>query len=67
MIINTESFPITNIRKFFVITKKVKEDFLDNSGNKTFFYPMPFQYLNGRVEGESCFIKMKSTNRDIWK
>ena len=65
MIIDTESFPITNIRKFYGIKKNGREYFNDSSGNTTFNFCMEFDYQIGRLEGESIIIKMKSTNLNI--
>ena len=62
MIIDIESYPVTKIRKFFGVTKNGKEYFTDSKGKKTHFSSMSFSYDNGRVEGESCFIKVQSTN-----
>ena len=60
LIIDTESFPITQERKFFGIKKDGKEYFTDNSGNKNFHSSIIVNYNDGRIEGESCFIKIKS-------
>ena len=62
MIIDTESYPTTNVREFYGITKNGREYFTDNGGKKTHYYSMLFDYKSGRVEGESCFIKISSNN-----
>ena len=65
VVIDTESYPLTKVRKFFGITKNGREYFTDNKGNKTYFSSMSFDYENGRIEGESSFIKIQSTNKSF--
>ena len=59
MVLDIESYPVTKVRKFYGIKKNGAEFFTDNSGSKTHYYSMELS-LNGRVEGESCFIKIHS-------
>ena len=65
MVIDTESYPETKVRKFFGVTKNGKEFFKDNQENKTYYSSMSFDYEIGRLEGESCFIKIQSTNKSL--
>ena len=62
MIIDTEAYPLTFERKFFGIKKNGKEFFLNEQGIKNYHFSMIFAYDNGRVEGESCFVKIKNDN-----
>ena len=65
MVIDIESYPLENNRKFYGIKKNGREFFTDSNGIKTYFHSMEL-YLTGRVEGESCFIKVQSTDSKIF-
>ena len=60
LIIDTESNPKTNVRLFFGMKKNGKEYYIDNKGNKNYHFSITAEYKEGRVESESCFIKVKS-------
>ena len=64
LIIDTESYPLRDKRKFFGITKDGKEYFTDISGNKNYHLSID-GVIGGRVEGESCFIKIKSSSQKL--
>ena len=59
MVIDTEAYPVTKIRKFYGIKKNGAEFFTGSNGIKSHYYSMELNQ-NGRLEGESCFIKIKS-------
>ena len=40
--------------------KNGKEYYIDNKGNKNYHFSITAEYKEGRVESESCFIKVKS-------
>ena len=65
MFIDTEAYPQTNYRFFFGIKKNGRPYFSDGNGNQIYQTAMEFQYIDGRVEGESCFIKVQSTIASI--
>ena len=68
LIIDTDSFPPKQIKKFFGMKKDGKEYFIDNLGNKTYYYSMNISYEIGRVLGESCFVKVKNNfSNTNWK
>ena len=62
MIIDTEAYPLTYEKKFFGIKNNGKEFFSNEQGIKNYHFSMTFAYDNGRVEGESCFVKIKNDN-----
>ena len=64
MAIDIESYPLSKTRKFYGMKKNGAEFFTDSSGSKTHYYSMELS-LNGRVEGESCFIKVQSTSQAL--
>ena len=65
MVIDIESYPLEKARKFYGIKKNGREFFTDSNGDKTYFHSMEL-YLTGRVEGESCFIQVQSTDSKIF-
>jgi len=60
LIIDIESYPLTQNRNFFGITKDWKEYFINEEGNKS-YHSSSISNEGGRGEGESCFIKIEST------
>ena len=60
MIIDTEAYPLKTERKFFGIKKDGKEFFSNDAANKNYHFSMTIPDSIGRIEGESCFIKIKS-------
>ena len=66
LIIDTESYPLEKIRKFYGIKKNGKEFFTDNNNKPNYYSSISLD--NGRIEGESCFVKVKtSTTVNNWK
>ena len=68
MILNTGAYPIQKERKFFGIKKNGRGYFSDNAGNNIYQISMSSDSTppKGRIEGESCFIKLNSTNSTIF-
>ena len=68
LIIDTDSSPSKHIKIFYGIKKDGQEYFIDNLGNKNYYYSMNINYEIGRVLGESCFIKIKENlSNTNWK
>ena len=61
MFVDTEDFPSSKIRKFFAIKKDGTGYFSYPSGNRVYQTSMTLNYEKGRIEGESCFVKTKSS------
>ena len=61
MFVDTEDFPSSKTRKFFAIKKDGTGYFSDPSGNRVYQTSMTLNYEKGRIEGESCFVKTKSS------
>ena len=59
LIVDTEPYPFTYARKFFGIKKNGKEYFKFD-GSKNYHISRFMSYAEGRLEGESNFIKIKS-------
>ena len=54
-----------SIELFYGIKKNGRPYFSDGNGNPIYQIALEFQYIDGRVEGESCFIKVESTIASI--
>ena len=65
LIMDIESFPISDKKYFFGIKKNGREYFTDNSGTKTYFSSMANSVHPGKIEGESCIIQIQSANPEI--
>ena len=65
MLIDTEAYPQTKYRVFFGIKKNGRPYFAEGNGNQIYQIALEFQYIDGRVEGDSCFIKVQSTIASI--
>ena len=64
MIIDTSSYPINKERKFFGLTNNGQFYFtLDNQ--KTSYYSITMNHDKGRIEGESCLVKLTSSNINL--
>ena len=66
MIVDSGSYPITNERRFYGIKKDGRGYFSDSSGNKIYQTSMTLSSSGGRVEGQSCIIKLHSTSSSIF-
>ena len=63
MVIDTVSYPLQKVRNFYGIKKNGSEFFTDKNGNKNYH---SWKSVSGaRVEGESIFIKIKSSNSNL--
>ena len=63
MVIDTVSYPLQKVRNFYGIKKDGSEFFTDKNGNKNYH---SWKSVSGaRVEGESIFIKIKSSNSNL--
>ena len=62
MIVDTSSFPVSNERRFYGLTKNGKFFFKDTNNQLTGFYSMNMDHTKGRIEGESYCIKLTSNN-----
>ena len=62
LIIDIEGYPSTKERRFYGIKKNGNGYFSNTDGSPNYKGKLTFQYSDGRVEGESCFIKMQSTS-----
>ena len=52
-------------RYFYGITKYRREYFIDDNGNKKYFYSLEVDYSDGRVEGESYCIKADNRDNEV--
>ena len=62
LIIDIEGYPSTKERRFYGIKKNGNGYFSNSDGSPNYKGKLSVQYTDGRVEGESCFIKMQSTS-----
>ena len=65
MIIDVSAFPVTQERKFFGLKKNGRFYFNDTNNKETPFYTKIVDHTEGRLEGESFFIKMTSNNNNF--
>ena len=65
MIADTTSYPLSPGRQFFGIKRNGHFAFKDEFNEETPFYSMTVDHTSGRIEGESSFIKLTSTNNNI--
>ena len=61
MIIDSTSYPVSNERRFFGLTENGQFYFTINN-QKTSYYSITMNYEEGRIEGESYFVKLTSSN-----
>ena len=61
MIIDTSSYPVSPDRRFFGL-KKNGRFFFKESNKETGYYLLSMDHSKGRIEGESSFIKLTSSN-----
>ena len=62
MIVDVSSYPVSSERQFFGIKKNGHYFFKDANNKETPYYTMVVDHSNGRIEGESSFIKLTSTS-----
>ena len=62
MIIDTESYPVSKERRFFGLKKNGQFYFTNSNNQLTPYYSLYVDHDKGRIEGESKFIKLKSSN-----
>ena len=65
MIVDTHNFPSDNKRLFFGLKKNGEFYFKDSDNKGTPYYLINMAHNTGRLEGESYFIKLSSTNPNI--
>ena len=65
MILDTSSYPVSQLRKFFGLKKNGRFFFNDTNNEETPFYIVYSEHTKGRLEGESYFIKLTSSNSQI--
>ena len=65
MIIDCHDYPITQERRFFGLKNNGKFYFTDSSNKETPFLTMTIGHNKGRIEGESNFIKLSSSQNNI--
>ena len=65
MIIDTTSFPVNKKRYFFGPKQNGKFYFKNTDNSQTPYYTMEVNYDLGRIEGESYFIKLSSSDSHI--
>ena len=63
MIIDNSAFPATSERRFFGLKNNGRFFFKDTNNKETGFYSLYAQDSKGRIEGESSFIKLTSSNK----
>ena len=62
MIIDTESYPVSKERRFFGLKKNGQFYFTSSNNQLTPYYSLYVDHDQGRIEGESKFIKLTSSN-----
>ena len=62
MIIDNSAFPATSERRFFGLKNNGRFFFKDTNNKETGFYSLYAKDSKGRIEGESSFIKLTSSN-----
>ena len=62
MIVDSSSFPVNRTRKFFGLKNNGRFYFNDTNNKETAFYTLQADHSKGRIEGESHFIKLTSSN-----
>ena len=67
MIIDSESVQLTKERKFYGIKKNGKEYFTNKEGNKDYHSSMTIQSNDGRIHGESSFVRVRSNIKNYNK
>ena len=61
MIVDSESYPVSKERRFFGLKKNGLFYFTDSNNQPTPYYSMNATHNEGRIEGESKFIKLTSS------
>ena len=62
MIIDTESYPPSQERRFFGLKKNGQFYFTNSNNQLTPYYSLYVDHNSGRIEGESKLIKLTSSN-----
>ena len=65
MIVDTTSFPVNNKRHFFGLRRNGKSYFKNTDNSESSYYTMILDNSKGRIEGESFFIKLSSTDSNV--
>ena len=65
MIVDTSAFPVNKERKFFGLKKNGRFFFKDTNGKEIPFISIYADHTKGRIEGESYFIKLTSSDSNI--
>ena len=58
MIIDTEAYPFSQERRFYGLKNNGRFFFNDSNNNSIPYFSMNSSYSDGRIEGESHFIKL---------
>ena len=62
MIVDTSAYPVNNKRNFYGLKKNGRFYFNDINNQLPGYYSMEVDHTKGRIEGESYFIKLSSSN-----
>ena len=65
MIIDTSSLPVSSERRFFGLKQNGNFYFKNEDNSETPYYNMTIDHSKGRIEGESYFIKLSSSDSNI--
>ena len=65
MIVDSESYPASKERRFFGLKKNGQFYFTNSSNQLTPYYSLYVDHAQGRIEGESKFIKLTSSNPQV--
>ena len=65
MIRDTSSLPVSSERRFFGLKQNGNFYFKSEDNSETPYYNMTIDHSKGRIEGESYFIKLSSSDSNI--